>query len=70
MSIANFFRRPHYTSEATQFIESLKQAQPKLEAQQREGRGLLWDRPRDPELMQEFDAARVPQKPYVYQTEA
>jgi hypothetical protein len=70
MSIKDFFQRPHYVSDATQFIESLKKANPDLEAEQRAGRGLLWDRPRDRALMRDFEAARVPQKPYVYQNES
>ena len=32
----SLFRRPDYHSEATQFIDKLKSARPKLEAQQRE----------------------------------
>jgi len=59
-----------YKSDATQFIDSLKQRDPQLEARQREGRSLLWDRPQDREAQQEFNEARVAQKPYVYQTKA
>ena len=40
----NIFRRPDYTSEATQFIRQLKKDNPNLEAQQRQGRALLWDK--------------------------
>ena len=40
----NFFRRPDYQSEATLFIEQLKASKPELEAQQRQGRALLWDK--------------------------
>ena len=68
MSIANFFRRPHYTSDATQFIDQLKQAKPDLDTRQRQGRALLWDKQIDRDLQEEFSEARVPQKPYVYQT--
>ena len=66
----SFFARPHYTSDATQFIESLKAAKPELEAEQREGRALLWDKQVDREAQAEFKAGRVAQKPYVYQTQA
>lgn len=65
----NLFARPHYTSDATQFIESLKQQKPELEAEQRQGRALLWDQSIDREFMAQARAARVKQKPYVYQTE-
>ena len=57
----------HYKSETTQFIESLKQQDPKLEQRQREGRSLLWDREQDRSAQSEFNTARVPQQPYVYQ---
>lgn len=59
-----------YKSDATQFIDSLKQRDPQLEARQREGRALLWDRPQDRAAQQDFNEARVAQKPYVYQTKA
>lgn len=64
----SFFRRPDYTSDATQFIEQLKQQHPQLEAEQRQGRALLWDKPINREDQQAFKEARVAQKPYVYQT--
>jgi hypothetical protein len=57
-----------YQSEATQFIDSLKAKKPTLEAEQREGRGLLWDQAVDREAQSEFRKARVAQQPYVYQT--
>lgn len=69
MSLARIFQRPHYRSEATQFLDDLKKARPELDAQQAAGRALLWDKKIDLELQAQFKAARVPQKPYVYQTE-
>jgi len=69
MPLANLFRRPHYTSEATTFLNQLKRAKPWLDEDQREGRALLWEKPVDSELQAQFSAARVPQPPYVYQTE-
>jgi hypothetical protein len=65
----NLFARPHYVSDATQFIDGLKVAQPALEAAQRQGRALLWDRPVDRDFNAQAEAMRVAQKPYVYQTE-
>jgi hypothetical protein len=64
------FRRPNYESDATRFIHQLKAQRPELEQQQRDGRALLWDRPQDREAQQAFNAARVAQQPYVYQTRA
>lgn len=55
-----------YQSDVTQFIDEIKAQRPTLEAEQRAGRGLLWDRPQNRELAAEFRAARVPQSPYVY----
>lgn len=65
----NLFARPHYVSDATAFIESLKQHNPDLPAQQRSGRALLWDKTIDRDHAAQTQAARVKQKPYVYQTE-
>jgi hypothetical protein len=66
----SIFQRPDYQSETTQFLQQLKAQKPQLERQQREGRALLWDKAIDREAQQAFKAARVPQKPYVYQTNA
>ena len=68
--LLRIFRRPDYNSEVTQFLEQLKTANPGLEAQQLTGRALLWDKNIDPEASDEWQQARVPQKPYVYQTES
>lgn len=57
-----------YKSDVTQFIETLKTRKPTLEAEQRAGRALLWDRPVDSEAQTEWRAAQVAQQPYVYQT--
>ncbi|NBU88781.1 MAG: DUF3460 family protein [Betaproteobacteria bacterium] len=59
-----------YTSDVTQLITQLKTQHPTLEAEQRQGRALLWDKSIDLEAQQQFKAARVAQKPYVYQTES
>ena len=66
----SFFRRPDYTSEITQFIEQMKSQKPDLEAQQRAGRALLWDKHVDRSAWSEYRAGEVAQQPYVYQTEA
>ena len=64
------FRRPDYQSEITNFIEEMRQKKPTLEAEQRAGRALLWDKHLDRETLDEFSQARVAQQPYVYQTQA
>lgn len=57
-----------YKSDVTNFIESLKARKPTLEAEQRAGRGLLWDKTLDRNAQSEWSQAKVPQQPYVYQT--
>jgi len=66
----SIFRRPDYQSDTTQFINGLKTQKPSLEAEQRAGRALLWDKNVDRSAWDDFDAAEVAQKPYVYQTAA
>jgi len=58
-----------YKSDVTSFIEELKAKKPTLESEQRKGRALLWDKALDRDALEEFSAARVPQKPYVYQND-
>lgn len=65
----SLFRRPHYSSEITDFIEEMREKKPTLEAEQRAGRALLWDKHLDRESQDEFSQARVAQQPYVYQTQ-
>lgn len=57
-----------YKSEVTNFIEELKAKKPTLEAEQRAGRALLWDRTLDRRQQAEWQDAAVPQQPYVYQS--
>jgi hypothetical protein len=67
--LQRLFRRPDYKSDVTQFIEHLKQERPDLEARQRAGRAIWWDKNLDRELIADWRKAKVPQKPYVYGTE-
>ena len=66
----SIFQRPNYQSETTQFLQQLKQQKPQLQAQQVQGRALLWDKQVDRETWAEYQAARVAQQPYVYMTQA
>ena len=68
MALVNFFRRPDYTSEATQFIDQLKADKPTLEAEQRAGRALLWDKKLVPNEQADYLDGRVAQQAYVYGT--
>ena len=64
----SIFRRPDYRSEVTQFIDQMKVEKPQLEAQQRQGRFLLWDKIVDRAAWRGYRAAKIAQTPYVYQT--
>lgn len=64
----NIFYRPQYQSDATLFINQLKAQTPGMEARQREGLALLWNKTVDRDAAGAFKDARVAQKPYVYQT--
>jgi len=57
-----------YTSDVTSFIQELKTNKPTLEAEQRQGRELLWDKRIDRDAQADYSDARVAQQPYVYQT--
>ena len=59
-----------YESELTGFLRSLKAEHPQIEASQREGRALWWDRFPDAEEQQRWQASRVRQSAYVYYTPA
>jgi hypothetical protein len=65
----NIFRRPDYQSEVSLFIKDLKLQKPELEAQQRKGRDLLWDKNLDSNAWSGYRLAEVAQQAYVYQTE-
>ncbi len=60
----------NYRSETTNFIEDLKRARPELDAQQRAGRALLWDKNVDLQHRADVRAARIKQDAYVYGTKA
>lgn len=64
--LQRIFRRPDYQSDITQFIDQLKTEQPDLEAQQRAGRSIWWDKSLDREAIADWKQAGVPQKAYVY----
>ncbi|CAH2771417.1 MAG: Uncharacterized DUF3460-containg protein Bmul_0854 [uncultured Caballeronia sp.] len=56
-----------YLSDITQFINQMKEQKPSLEAEQRQGRALLWDKqPIDLDERSEIETSRVEQTPYVY----
>ena len=64
----SIFRRPDYTSEATEFLDGLKAKKPTLEAEQLAGRAIWWDKAQTLTEQASHKEARVPQKPYVYST--
>jgi hypothetical protein len=65
-----FLPARHYESEHTRFIRELLQKKPQLDEDRRIGRAIWWDkRPGELAERQRMDEGKVPQKPYVYQTE-
>ena len=64
----SIFQRPEYTSDITQFIAKLKAERPELEAEQRAGRALLWDKNLSRAEQADLQDARVAQQSYVYGT--
>jgi hypothetical protein len=68
--LLKIFRRPDYNSDATVLIEQLNAQKPDLDARQRAGMAIFWDKHVDREAWSDYRQAEVPQKPYVYQTEA
>jgi hypothetical protein len=56
-----------YQSDITQFINQMKEKKPTLEAEQRKGRALLWDKkPIDLDETSKLATSRVEQTGYVY----
>jgi hypothetical protein len=56
-----------YQSDITQFINQMKEQKPTLEAEQRKGRALLWDKnPIDLDERSQLKTSRVEQTGYVY----
>ena len=54
-----------YVSEATRFLQQLKEKRPSLEAEQQRGRAIWWDKaPIDLARRAEENASRVMQNPY------
>jgi Protein of unknown function (DUF3460) len=65
-ALSRIFYKPQYVSDTSQFIDALKLAKPSLEAEQRAGRALLWDKNVDRTQVADNADSRVAQKPYVY----
>ena len=69
-TLANLMlKNSEYRSDTTHFINDLKRARPELDAQQRMGRELLWDKNVDRSHLADTNAARVKQNAYVYGTQ-
>jgi hypothetical protein len=58
-----------YTSEFTQFLQQLRTERPHLEADQRKGRAIWWDKgPIDLDRTRRNLQSRIAQQPYPYQS--
>jgi Protein of unknown function (DUF3460) len=68
--LTNFFQKNgEYRSDATNFITDMKRARPELDAQQRAGRDLLWDKNVDRDQLADATEANVKRGSYVYGTQ-
>lgn len=57
----------NYESDHTRFMRELLSRKPQIEADQRVGRAIWWDKlPTEVEARREMDKSRVPQRGYVY----
>ncbi|NMM27718.1 MAG: DUF3460 family protein [Glaciimonas sp.] len=66
MKLTKQFQR--YESEITLFLKNLKEQNPSIEQNQREGRALLWDKePVDLNTQERNKDSQVKQQAYVYQ---
>ena len=59
-----------YESELTRFLRQIKQQNPAIEADQKEGRAIWWDKQLDRDLYRRFRESSVSQPAYVYQPKA
>ncbi|MCB1938625.1 MAG: DUF3460 family protein [Rhodocyclaceae bacterium] len=58
-----------YESEHTKFMREWMEKHPEESAEQKKGRALWWDKPQDADTRTRQNAAKVPVKPYYYQTD-
>ena len=65
-AISRIFYKPPYVSDTSDFITDLKRNRPTLEAEQRAGRALLWDKNVDRSALADNETGRVAQQAYVY----
>lgn len=57
----------HYQSDATQFLNEYLEQNPQEAEQRLKNRQLLWDVTLSPEEQAQYEAAKLPKKPYAYQ---
>lgn len=55
-----------YESDITRFLRELKDGNPEIDRQQREGRAIWWDKDVDPDLYKRFEQSTLPQPAYVF----
>jgi len=58
-----------YESEHTKFMREWMEKHPEEATEQKKGRALWWDKPQDVDTRTRQNAAKVPVKPYYYQTD-
>lgn len=58
-----------YQSDATRFLDGFLEEHPGEAERRLANRALLWDVELNPEEQKGFEAAKLPKKPYAYQTD-
>lgn len=64
--MAVFEAMEKYESDVTLFLQQFLKDHPEVPEKQRRARATWWDKPYDAQQRQDFEAARVPKKPYEY----
>jgi len=59
-----------YVSELGEFLREMKERDPAVEAGQKRGRAIWWDKNLDLDMYSRFRQSNVPQPAYVYQPKA
>jgi hypothetical protein len=60
----------NYESELGQFLREMKENNPDIEVDQKQGRAIWWDKQMDPDMYRRFRESGLAQPGYVYQPKA
>jgi hypothetical protein len=60
----------NYESELGRFLREMKENNPDIEVDQKQGRAIWWDKQMDPDMYRRFRESGLAQPAYVYQPKA